>query len=167
LTPARKPFDPLRLLAALEQRRVSYVVIGELAEVLQGSRGMADTIEIVPALRPDNIERLRRALRELGTPDAALDTLSDTRIVDGAETVSVETPAGELVITPVPEGTRGWDDLRRGANREPLGGGVRPSIAGIDDLVRMNEVATTPDRADRARTLRRMIDLNRDLGIDL
>ena len=167
MTPARKPLDPLTLLAALEQRRVSYVVIGELAEVLQGSRGMADTVEIVPALRPDNIERLRRALRELGTPEAAVDTLADTRIVDGAETVSVETPVGELVVSPAPEGTRGWDDLRRGANREPLGGGVRPSIAGIDDLVRMNEVATTPDRADRARTLRRMIDLNRDLGIDL
>jgi hypothetical protein len=167
LTPARKPFDPLKLLTALEQRRVSYVVIGELAEVLQGSRGMADATEIVPALRPDNIERLRRALRDLGTPDAVIDMLSDTRIVEGAETVSVETLAGELVITPAPEGTRGWDDLRRGANREPLGGGVRPSIAGIDDLVRMNEVSNSPDRADRARTLRRMIDLNRDLGIDL
>jgi hypothetical protein len=167
LTPVRKPFDPLTLLAALEQRRVSYVVIGELAEVLQGSRGMADAIEIVPALRPDNIERLRRTLRDLGTPDAAVATLSDSRVVEQGETVGVETPAGELKITPVPEGTRGWDDLRRGANREPLGGGVRPSIAGIDDLVRMNELANTPDRTDRARTLRRMIDLNRDLGIDL
>ncbi len=167
MTPARVPFHPLTLLAALEQRRVSYVVIGELAEVLQGSRGMADTTEIVPALRPDNIERLRRALREVGTPDAAVDTLSDTRIVEGSERISVETPAGELVVTPAPEGTRGWDDLRRGANREPLGRGVRPPIAGIDDLVRMNELANTPDRADRARTLRRMIDLNRDMGIDL
>ncbi len=163
-----KAFDPLTLLAALEQRRVSYVVIGELAEVLQGSGGMADVIEIVPALRTENVERLRRALRDLDVAEAAIAAVSDARLIEHSETVTAETAAGDLVITPSPNGTRGWDDLRRGATREPLGGGVRPQIAGLDDLVRMNEFAQEmPDRADRARTLRRMIDLNRDMGIDL
>jgi hypothetical protein len=162
-----EPFDPLALLGVLEQSRVAYVVVGELAEVLQGSRGTADTVEIVPSLRPDNLDRLRRALRTLDPADTPIDAIATAGATGDAEPVSIATSAGTLVISPSPPGTRGWDDLHRGANREPLGGGVRPSIAGIDDLVRMNEVANESTREVRGRTLRRMLDLNREMGIDL
>ncbi len=154
------------MLAALERRRVAYIVVGELAEVLQGSGGTANTIQIVPSLRPENVERIRAALSDLGTSPAVIDRVSEADLVDGT-TVACTTPSGELLIVPAPEGTRGWDDLRRGAGREPLGGGVRPAIAGVDDLVRMNEATGVPERAVRARTLRRMIELSHDRGIDL
>jgi hypothetical protein len=38
---------------------------------------------------------------------------------------------------PEPAGTRGYDDLRRRAEREPLGRGLRPQVASADDLARM------------------------------
>jgi hypothetical protein len=51
--------------------------------------------------------------------------------------VELETRAGELKLVPEPAGTRGYDDLRRRADREPLGRGLRPQVASIDDLARM------------------------------
>jgi transcriptional regulator with XRE-family HTH domain len=160
-------FDPLRILGGLDQLRLNYVVVGELAEVVHGSRGMADLVEIAPGLRPDNLERLRRALRALGVSEKEIARVDDEKLAEHGARLRVESPAGTIVITPMPEGTRGWNDLRRAATREPLGGGLRPSIASLADLVRMNEAATEPGHADRARTLRRMVDLERGLGVDL
>ena len=51
--------------------------------------------------------------------------------------VELETRAGELKLVPEPAGTRGYDDLRRRADREPLGRGLRPQVASTDDLARM------------------------------
>ena len=74
--------------------------------------------------------------------------------------LELQTDAGELKIVPEPAGTRGYDDLRRRARREPLGRGLRPSVASIDDHARMLAAldrAARPDRApdrpppDRAR----------------
>jgi hypothetical protein len=160
-------FDPLRILGGLDQARLAYVVVGELAEVVHGSRGMADEVEIVPALRPANLERLRRGLGTLGVSEKTIARVDNAALTEQGARLRIASPAGTIVITPTPEGTRGWDDLRRAANREPLGGGLRPSIAGLADLVRMNEAADEPARADRARTLRRMVELERELGVDL
>jgi hypothetical protein len=57
------------------------------------------------------------------------------------------TSLGKLGFRPVPEpaGTRGYDDLRRRADREPLGRGLRPQIASADDLAR---TLGALDRAD-------------------
>jgi hypothetical protein len=51
--------------------------------------------------------------------------------------VELRTDHGQLKVVPTPEGTRGFDDLRRAANREPLGRGVRPRVASVGDLARM------------------------------
>jgi len=160
-------FDPLRILGGLDQERLAYVVVGELAEVVHGSRGNADEVEIVPALRPENLDRLRRALRALGVSDQMIRRVDEVSLAEPGAQLRLKSPLGTIVITAVPEGTRGWDDLRRDANREPLGGGVRPSIAGLPDLVRMNEAASDPTRAERARALRRMVELERSLGVEL
>jgi hypothetical protein len=154
-------FDPLAVFAALEQARVSYVIVGELAEILHGSGGLTDEIEIVPALRADNQPRLRAALTALEIePEAIAEVVG---ALAGGQPVGVATPSGRLVITPTPPGTRGWDDLRRGATREPLGRGVRANLADLADLVRMNEVANEPARSVRAARLRRMVDLQHGL----
>ena len=162
-----EPYDPLALFETLEQNRVAYVVIGVLAEGLRGSREIPDDIEIVPALHPKNIDKLRTAALALGASDEAAAQITEALVTDDAASLSFSTRSGRLTITPTPPGTQGWEDLRRRGTREPLGRGVRPTIAALDDLVRMNEVATGIEHAERARTLRRMIELNRELGIDL
>lgn len=63
-----------------------------------------------------------------------------------------------------PDGTRGWDDLRRAANREPLGHGLRPSVASPGDLARMLAASDRDEDAPKLRRLRRLIELERELS---
>jgi hypothetical protein len=78
-----------------------------------------------------------------------------------------ETNAGELKIVPEPAGTRGYDDLRRDASREPLGSGLRPSVASLGDAARMLAALGRDEDVDRLRTLRRVIELESQLGLGL
>jgi hypothetical protein len=157
-------FDPLRLLQALERERVSYVVIGALGRVLHGSNELTDGLDVVPSLREENLRRLGLALEQLnarradGAP-SALDADLERQPV-----VAFATDAGELKIVPRPAGTRGYDDLRRAAVREPLGRGLRPSIASLDDHARMLAALGREQDDAPLRTLRRRIELEHELS---
>src|SRR6266550_3804835 len=122
----RPKFDPYGILQALERHRVKYVVIGGFARVLQGTEELTRGIDIVPSPRADNLRHLDDALNEI---DARR---QDGRQLDRLEAVVTDQPVielvtahGELKIVPTPAGTQGYDDLRRGGHREPLGRGVR------------------------------------------
>jgi hypothetical protein len=73
--------------------------------------------------------------------------------------LELETGHGELKIVPEPIGTRGYDDLRRAASREPLGRGVRPSVASIGDLARMVSALADEERIPQLMQLRRLVEL--------
>lgn len=150
------PFDPLGLLAALERHRVAFVLIGGLARVIQGTDEVTRGVDIVPSTKPDNLRRLMRALDEFGASEESTD-----------DPAWIETPYGELGIVPMPAGTRGYDDLRRAASREPLGQGLRPSVASKGDLARMLSAFGREDDADKLRQLRRLIELEHELGVGL
>ena len=161
----RPPFDPYALLAALDRRRVAYVVIGSFARVVRGAEELPDGLDIVPSLRPQNLERLEEALADLKTAgvDGARITLDETHNALTRAT----SPAGELKIVPEPEGTRGYDDLRRAATREPLGRGLRPSVASTGDLARMLAALGRHEDRPKLQALRRVAELERDLGPEL
>jgi hypothetical protein len=158
-------FDPYELLGALQARNVSFVVIGAFARVVRGTRELTDGIDITPSLREENLVRLEQALEDL-----------DARHADGAPldlrnfdvpVVELETRAGELKLVAEPAGTRGYDDLRRRADREPLGRGLRPQIAADDDLARMLGALDREQDVDRLLRLRRLMNLERDLSREL
>ena len=153
------PFDPYALLAALDRERVSYVVVGGFARVVNGSGETTRGLDIVPSLREENLRRLARALEQLDAPVDADQLVS-------AEPVTESTRAGELRIVPTPWGTRGYDDLRRRADRENLGRGVRPAVASVVDCVRMLEASDREVDADRLLRLRRMMELERELVLE-
>lgn len=163
-TPTRPKFDPIAVLQALDRHRVSYIVIGALARVIQGSDELTRGIDVVPSTRTENLRRLGLALDELharrpdGKPPALEQSLADEPVVE------LTTDHGELKIIPAPAGTRGYDDLRRAANREPLGHGVRPSVASIGDLARMLAALDREQDLVPLRTLRRLAELERELG---
>jgi hypothetical protein len=155
-------FDPYALLQALDQQRVTYIVIGGFARVLQGTEEITHGLDIVPSTRPENLRRLDAAL---GVLDA---TRSDGRaLAINEETIAAQpvlelaTEHGELKIVPEPMGTRGYDDLRRAATREPLGRGVRPSVASIGDLARMVSALGDEERLPQLMQLRRLVELER------
>ena len=148
-------FDPLAILGALERHRVAYVVVGDLAGVLHGTDLTADTVEIAPSLKPENTERLDRAIAELGVVGkrrAALKTLTPE-----SPSLSIRTGDGAIKITPVPSGTRGYEDLRRGAQREPLGQGIRAPIASAHDLIR--SLSVEGRNVVFEQRLRRLVDV--------
>jgi len=161
---AKEPeLDPWAALGALERYRVSYVLIGELAGAIHGSDDVARRIEITPSLKPDNLARLADALSELGVRDSH-DAVDDL----GAEApMACTTRAGVIAIVPTPTGSRGYDDLRRAATREPIGSGVRPSVASLADLIRLADAPGDPELQARGAALRRVAELGIELGIEL
>jgi hypothetical protein len=159
---ARSRFDPYEILGALQRRRVGFVVIGAFARVVHGTREVTEGIDITPSMRDDNLGRLEVALEDLGARDAAGSPL-DLRDVE-ERVVEFETSAGELKIVPEPAGTRGYNDLRRRAQREPLGRGLRPEVASTDDLARMLGALGRDEDIERLLRLRRLMSLDHGLS---
>jgi hypothetical protein len=161
---AREPFDPYALLEALERQRVTYIVVGALGRVLHGSDELTDGLDVVPSMREENLRRLGLALNELNARRPDGKSLVLERDLARQPLLELQTNAGELKIVPEPEGTRGYDDLRRRATREPIGRGLRPSVASPDDHARM--LAALEREQDRVplQTMQRLIELDRELS---
>lgn len=165
----RQPFDPYAILVALERRRVSYVLVGGLARVIQGSDEITQGLDLVPSLRPDSLSRLELALDDLGAKRTDRKALVlDEATVRDEPLLELRTSAGAVKIVPEPAGTRGgYDDLRRAAGREPIGKGLRPSVASLGDLARM--LAALDRERDRPvlAQLRQLAELDRGLAPEL
>jgi hypothetical protein len=161
----RAKFDPLGVLATLDRHRVAFIVVGGFGRVVRGTEEITRGIDIVPSTKPDNVRKLEEALSELNA------RREDGRKVAAAdlerEPVELVTDRGEVKIVAEPIGTRGHDDLRRAATREPLGRGLRPWVASTNDLARM--VAAWGRDEDRAklRQLRQLAELERGLALEL
>jgi hypothetical protein len=164
-------FDPYAMLAALERRRVTYVLIGGFARVIQGTEELTRGLDLVPSLRAENLRRVTLALDDLyaervdGKPLALEEaTIRDDPVID------LQSPSGELKIVPEPAGTRGgYEDIRRAATREPLGRGLRPSVASVGDLARMLAALGREQDLDPLRQLRVLSEIEHGIsrGIDL
>jgi hypothetical protein len=151
------PFDPYAILGALERHQVAYVLIGGLARVLHGSDEVTHGVDITPAIRPSNFQRLRAALEDL-----------DVAVADSLEApIALATSAGELKLIPEPAGTSGYPDLRRRSERQPIGQGLRPPVAAPGELVRMLEAFGREDDLPKLHALHRVIELDRSRSIEL
>ncbi len=149
-------FDPLGLLATLDRHRVAYIVVGAFARVVQGAEEITRGVDIVPSTRPENLRRLAAALGDLTARGPGLE---ENRAV-----YEYATDRGELKVVPQPEGTSGYDDLRRASTREPLGRGLRPSVASTADLARMLAALDREEDKAKLRSLRRLMELERGLS---
>jgi hypothetical protein len=159
-------FDPYRALKALDRHRVTYIIIGAFARVIHGTEELTRGLDIVPSTRGENLRRLARALDELNArrDDGAPLTLEQDLAREPL--LELATDAGELKIIPEPVGTRGYDDLRRAAAREPLGQGVRPSVAAPGDLARMLSALGRQDDVPSLRMLQFERELRRGRSLE-
>jgi hypothetical protein len=157
-------FDPYELLGALQGHHVSFVVVGAFARVIQGTGEVTEGIDVTPSMREDNLSRLEQALADLEArrADGEGRELADIR----ERVIELETRAGELKLVPEPAGSRGYDDLRRHASREPLGRGLRPQVASSGDLARMLGALGREEEIETLLRLRRLIELERRLTVD-
>lgn len=92
-----------RILAALERNGVEYVLIGSMAMAAQGLVRATRDLDFFVSSRPENVERLKRTLKELYDDDPNVDEIS-------AEELRGEYPAIEY--TP-PHGAYSIDILTR------------------------------------------------------
>ncbi|MEZ5099393.1 MAG: hypothetical protein R3C15_06240 [Thermoleophilia bacterium] len=146
-------FDAYALLGLLDRARLDYVIIGGVARVIRGSGERTSGLDIVPNLNERGRARLQKLLQELGGRDDV-----------GSQPLDLNTPHGRLRIVPTPWGTEGYEDLRRRAGREHLGGFLRPQVASIVDLARMAEASPRPEDGERLVRLRRLMELEHRLG---
>jgi hypothetical protein len=161
----RPDFDPYAILRELESERVSYVLVGALARVIQGSDELTDGLDLTPSPRQKNLDRLQAALERLNAwrvDGQPLDLTEDT--LRGNPMLELRSDAGEIKIVPEPEGTRGYDDLRHRADHEPIGEGLRPAVADPGDLVRMLEALGLEHDRFTIETMQRAMEIDRGLS---
>jgi transcriptional regulator with XRE-family HTH domain len=162
------PFDPYAILAGLERRQTTYVVIGSFARIVQGAEETTDGVDIVPSQRRDNLHRLALALGDLGAvrtdgQPAALDEMNSHIMAR-----EFSSPKGKLRVVPEPAGTRGgYDDLRRAATHEPIGKGLRVPVASTADLARMLAALGREPDVPKLIALRRLQAIEQTLSREL
>jgi hypothetical protein len=143
------PFDPARLLTALVDHEVDFVLIGGLAGALHGSPAATNDADICPARTPENLTRLAAALVDL---DARIRTESEPdglafdrspEFLSVVDLVNTTTVAGDLDISFVPTGTDGYDDLAERSVEFDIGG-ARVQVASLDDVIHSKRTAGRP-----------------------
>jgi len=158
-------FNPYEIFHALNRERVAYVLIGGLARVLEGSDETTRGVDLTPSMRPENLHRLETALESLEARPVrggavSIEALDQTRVLE------LETDHGEMKVVHEPEGTRGYDDLRRAARMEPIGEGLRIQVASPGDLVRMLSALGREADELKIETMRRVVELDRGFSIE-
>jgi hypothetical protein len=126
-----------------------FVLIGGIAARLRGAPVLTEDIDVTPDRRPENLERIAAALRDLGArlrtpndPDGVVFPI-DPAMLRANDSWTLVTRAGDLDLVFSPAGTGGYADLHRGAT--PLRVSDDPpltvEVAALEDVVRSKEAA--------------------------
>ena len=156
-------FQPGEILRALEAHHVDYVVIGAIAAIAAGAPILTTDLDVTPSRSEENVERLSFALRDLDAKLRSADSPEgvpfpiDVDSLATAETWTLVTRAGDLDVVFAPEGTQGYEDLRRGARRERIAG-ISVQVAALADVIRSKEAANREKDAMALPILRRTLE---------
>ena len=160
-------FQPRLVVDTLNRHGVRYVLIGGVAATLHGSPLRTGDTDICPDVRSDNLEKLASALRELKSRirtegvEGGLPFACDAAFLSRVALLNLETEAGDLDLSFVPAGTRGYDDLVVNVARFDLEGVVAPTAA-LPDVIRSKTAANRPKDQE---TLPVLMELARKLGL--
>jgi transcriptional regulator with XRE-family HTH domain len=150
-------YDPYTVLGQLDERGVEYILVGALARVLQGADEIPEEFDLV----------IPKAARQ--TTDEAILTFAmraPPGVARDGDAWIYWYRLGQIKARQVPEGTKGYRDLRRRAERVHLGGGLRPWVASPGDLVRMMEALGRPEQAEQLEAMRRVVEIDRGLRLE-
>jgi hypothetical protein len=168
--PEAVPYRPDKLLEVLERHGVHFVVIGGLAAELRGSPYATRDVDVTPSRERANLGRLADALQELNAKllisdvEGPVEFPLDQHSFDWGTTWTFVTTHGFLDIALLPDGTRGYDDLRRGASRERITDTLEVSVASLADVIRSKEAAGREKDRAVLPVLRQVLERSR--GID-
>lgn len=159
-------FDPFPILETLERHEVRFILIGAAAAIAHGSPIPTEDVDITPARDPENLERLANALRELGaklrTPNDPVEFPVDGPFLNVGEMWTLATPHGDLDISFIPSGTRGYEDLQRNAVELELGPGLLVKVASLADVIRSKQAAGRLKDLGQLPALRQTLEVIRE-----
>lgn len=161
-------YEPGPVLAALEAEGVRYVVIGGTAAVIRGAPYVTFDLDITPARDVANLDRLAAALQKLGAtvygmPDEIAGNFRlDGKTLANGSAGKFVTPHGEVDIALDPDGTHGYEDLRRDAATAKVAG-LEVPVASLADIVRSKEAANREKDRLQLPLLRRVLEQSRRL----
>lgn len=156
-------YEPGPVLAALEAEDVRYVVIGGTAAVIRGAPYVTFDLDITPARDVANLDRLAAALEKLGAKVYGMsDEVAESFQLDGKTIANGSawkfvTPHGEVDVALDPDGTRGYEDLRRNASSANVAGLEIP-VASLADIVRSKAAANRDKDRVQLPLLRQVLE---------
>lgn len=160
-------FVPERILAALVEHDVQFVLIGGLAAVAHGSPLPTRAVDVTPESSAANLDRLAAALRALDArvrhPDIpeGLPFACDATSLAAAIFWNLTTPHGDLDISFTPAGTTGYASLAEAAGRIDFRG-VTVQLASLADIVRSKAAADRPKDHRALPVLRELLAQQRE-----
>ena len=155
-----------RILRALAEHDVDYVLIGAFAATIHGSALRTDDLDVCPSATPHNLGKLAAALDALEAKaydphkGEVVEREWDAEALAADSTWLLGTPFGRLDLVFEPAGTGGYQDLVRSAIEVDLDG-IRIRVAALEDVIRSKEAADRPRDREQLPTLRRLLDLSR------
>jgi len=170
--PEAVPYRPDKLLEVLEHHGVHFVVIGGLAAELRGSPYATRDVDVTPSRERANLGRLADALRDLDAKlrisgvEGPVEFPLDQHSFDWGTTWTFVTTHGFLDIALLPDGTRGYDDLRRGASRERITDTLEVSVASLADVIRSKEAAGREKDRAVLPVLRQVLERSHGIGAE-
>jgi hypothetical protein len=160
-------FQPRLVIDVLNRHGVRYVLIGGVAATLHGSPLRTGDTDVCPDVRPDNLERLAAALRELKARirtegiEGGLPFACDAAFLSRFTLINLETEAGDVDVSFEPSGTKGYDDLVASVSSFDLDGSIAPTAA-LLDIIRSK---TAANRQKDLESLPVLEELARKLGL--
>ena len=157
-------FDPAPALEQLARAGVDFVLIGGVAGGAHGSSYGTFDVDLAYARDRENLERLAKVLRSLGTvlrgapPDVPFQL--DARTLAAGANFTFSTLLGSIDILSDPAGAPPYDRLKADAvTIDVRGQPVR--IASLDHLIAMKEAAGRPKDKLMATEYRKLSDIVR------
>ena len=143
-------FDPVGICTILNDEGVDYVVIGGFAAVVHGSSLPTRDIDVLPSSRPDNLDRLARALARMnamirtnGGPVAT--RLDGPFLATMPIVLNLVTDLGEIDLTFTPSGDLGgFDEWDGHAVTAEIADGLTVRVAALDDIIDSKRAANRP-----------------------
>jgi hypothetical protein len=144
--PPEPVFDPRRMLLALAEHGVDFVVVGGVAVQTHGHGRYTRDLDVVP--RPDllNLSRLGEALASLGARllrASGPADVTDPQLLKRAPLVPLTTAYGrlDLINLALMKGApSSYEELRERAVETQIDGRT-VAVSGLDDLIRMKRAA--------------------------
>jgi predicted nucleotidyltransferase len=136
------------LLKSLLDNEVEFILIGGFACVIHGSNHVTQDLDICAVLSNDQIEKIRKSLREL-SPIHRMNLKANVSFNDrplpdeNVQNIYLQTDAGVLDILSSVIGVGDFNELKKNAIQVPLFG-KKCLVISIDDLIKCKQSMTRP-----------------------